>query len=458
MGLQELTFGRNTRLLLFLLLSVVAMEIVDISINKVYLFISSIEFSYVENILAFIGVSVVFFIGQHFILSYTGGSIRNFSGNHRLLLPRLHKAARIIQYALTTILLLVILQMIFTSHYNTRLLISSTSISYVFSIVMLGVLARQFISWFRSNRNTVVMLYTIAIIFIGIDVGTGILLNTILLVNQQVNSQQIVASNSAIIPDNLIPLNNVFIISSVFAFILTWTATVSILHHHSKRLGKIKYWVLVSSPLLYFLLQFQPFLLVIFSPYNTAAPVTFAIVYTIIFSASKPVGGLLFAAAFWSMAGKINSTQLRDYMIISAFGLALIFGSDQAIILVNIPYPPFGLATVSFMGLSSYLLLIGIYSSAISVGEDSKLRQSIRNYTINETRLLDDIGTAEMQHGVEKRVITLTKQNQNRMAEESGIQSSLTEEDMKQYLEQVINEVKMQRTSNKRSETNNGNV
>jgi hypothetical protein len=38
---------------------------------------------------------------------------------------------------------------------------------------------------FGNHVATVVMLYTIAIIFIGIDVGTGILLNTILLVNQQ---------------------------------------------------------------------------------------------------------------------------------------------------------------------------------------------------------------------------------------------------------------------------------
>ena len=36
----------------------------------------------------------------------------------------------------------------------------------------------------------------------------------------------------------------------------------------------------------------------------------------------------------------------------------------------------------------------------------------------------------------------LTKRNQDRMAEESGIQSSLTEDDMKEYMEKVINEVK----------------
>jgi hypothetical protein len=31
------------------------------------------------------------------------------------------------------------------------------------------------------------------------------------------------------------------------------------------------------------------------------------------------------------------------------------------------PYSPFGLPTVSFMGLFAYMLLVGIFSSAISV-------------------------------------------------------------------------------------------
>ena len=50
----------------------------------------------------------------------------------------------------------------------------------------------------------------------------------------------------------------------------------------------------------------------------------------------------------------------------------------------------------------------------------------------------------------------MTKQNQDRMVVESGIQSSLTEEDMKEYLQQVISEVKKQKTST--DKTNNGNT
>ena len=60
-------------------------------------------------------------------------------------------------------------------------------------------------------------------------------------------------------------------------------------------------------------------------------------------------------------------------------------------------YPPFGLIMISFFGLASYLLLIGIYSSAISVAEDSNLRRSIRSFAMKESRLLDSIGMAQVE-------------------------------------------------------------
>jgi hypothetical protein len=51
-----------------------------------------------------------------------------------------------------------------------------------------------------------------------------------------------------------------------------------------------------------------------------------------------------------------------------------------------------------------------------------------------------------MEREIEKKVIGLTKINQNRMAKETGIQSSLSEDDIKGYLKQVIQEVQKQKT------------
>jgi hypothetical protein len=52
-----------------------------------------------------------------------------------------------------------------------------------------------------------------------------------------------------------------------------------------------------------------------------------------------------------------------------------------------------------------------------------------------------------MEREIEKRVMALAKRNQDILAEETGIQSSLSENDVKQYLAQVIAEV--QRDANR---------
>jgi hypothetical protein len=39
-------------------------------------------------------------------------------------------------------------------------------------------------------------------------------------------------------------------------------------------------------------------------------------------------------------------------------------------------YPPFGIITVAFIPLGTYLLAIGIYASAIYISGDAKLRKS----------------------------------------------------------------------------------
>ena len=54
-----------------------------------------------------------------------------------------------------------------------------------------------------------------------------------------------------------------------------------------------------------------------------------------------------------------------------------------------------------------------------------------------------------MEQEIQKKVITFTKRIQDNMTEETGIQSSLTDEDMKEYLEQVIREVKKDRQAEK---------
>jgi len=87
------------------------------------------------------------------------------------------------------------------------------------------------------------------------------------------------------------------------------------------------------------------------------------------------------------------------------------------------------------------LILVGIYSSAISVAQDTKLRQTIRKSTTEESKLLISIGSAQMEQEIQRRAVKVAKDQQQTMAEQTGVQSSLTEHDMKQYVSEVLKEI-----------------
>jgi hypothetical protein len=167
-----------------------------------------------------------------------------------------------------------------------------------------------------------------------------------------------------------------------------------------------------------------------------------------LFSAIKPVGGVLFGIAFWSVSRSLTNETVKGYMMISAFGMMLLFTSNQPVGLTLLPFPPFGLVTICFIGLASYLVFLGIYSSAISISQDSSLRRSIRKYAITESKLLDSIGSAQMEQEIQRRVVALTKKNEEVLTNETGVESSLNEDEVRQYLHEVLREVRKGKVQN----------
>jgi signal transduction histidine kinase len=136
------------------------------------------------------------------------------------------------------------------------------------------------------------------------------------------------------------------------------------------------------------------------------------------------------------------SMAVREYMMISALGFVLLFISNQSTLIAS-PYPPFGFFTVCFMGLSAYLIYLGIYSAAISMSEDVKLRQLIRRSAIKESKFLISIGAAQMQQQLEKKVIQDAKDRAESITRQTGVELSLSERDMRQYLDVVLREIKV---------------
>lgn len=436
---------------IFILISIIVIAIIiDTSIVKISAITGGLS-STDSNITIFTVMGVIFAIGQYFILGFVRKLDEKKIAIKRLHLTIISKLILAIQYILIAIFALLILQMLFTSNYNIYFIEAVIWINYSLVFILLGFLSQRFLSWFMFNHNRVVLTYSLAMMTIAANAAFALLYVTNQFAGVQggpiIQPQSTPVANYGSVFDIF---NFGYFITSIMSFVLTWIATVLLLHSYSRKLGRVKYWILVSIPLIYFLSQFQLAFLNIFTPFRISEPILFGIVYTLFFSATIPAGGVLFGIAFWSVARNLGRDIVKQYMMISAYGMMLLFSSNQVSGLVLAPYPPFGLATVSFLGLASYLMFIGIYSSAISVAVDSSLRQTIRTFAVKESRLLDSIGTAQMEQEIQKKVITVTRQNQDRITEESGIESSLTEGDMKEYLEQVIREIKMQRTRDKK--------
>lgn len=235
-------------------------------------------------------------------------------------------------------------------------------------------------------------------------------------------------------------LYNGYVISSILSFIVTWIATAIILNYYSKRIGKIKYWIIVSLPLIYFLSQFNPLFLNWFNPILGQNLFLYMVFFSIIFSISKASGGILFGIAFWIMARKTNKNiVLRHLLIIVAIGFMLLFVSEQAVSLISFPYPPFGLTAVATLGLSSYLILIGLYYSAISVSSDIDMRKFIRSSAVKEITFLGNIGYAQIEKETEKIVHKLLNENMDAFKSQT---EDISSENVSEYIKEIMDEIK----------------
>jgi hypothetical protein len=435
---QTNTMHSNDRKIIFFIVFtiIIVAVVIDTSIVKVYRFIA-IPTSLDQDIVTFIVITIVYAIAQYLLLRrvrVTAGGNKDFA------YKVIHKIVYLIQYILIAFLVFVILQMMIISAYNILIVAAAIAISYILCIVMTGLLALRFFSWFKTTRNSVVLAYTFSAAALSVNAGFTLVyvVNGLLSVSAVVRPH--IGHITASTPYDII-LNSGYVIASIVSFTLTWIATILLLRHHSKKIGAVKYWILVTIPLAYFMGQFQPAFLDIFSVYRTSNTVLFNVLYTVIFSLSKPVGGILFGIAFWIVARNVHHTVLRDYLMIAGYGLLLLFTSNQATVLINSPYPPFGMASISFVGLSSYLVFVGVYFSAVSVAQDAELRRSIRRSVERQLGLLDEIGTAEMQNELIKNILTVSAQSE-KIAEQTGVISSLEEGDIRDYLTKVIEETK----------------
>jgi len=239
-------------------------------------------------------------------------------------------------------------------------------------------------------------------------------------------------------------LDNIFKVSSFMSFFSIWITTAILMNYYREKLvNAVMYWLILSLPLVYFLITYfyQFFLAKMLISYLVIDPITVSIILSAFLSLSKPIGGLIFGAAFWKISKIISyERNIRTYMIISGWGILLIFAANQAQAQVLAAYPPFGLATITILITAAYLMQLGIYNSAILVSANNELRRSIHKHAL-ESNLLGLIGQAEMEKEIQKTVKQVTG---DRYELENDLKEpvELDEEELEKYIDFVVRVVR----------------
>lgn len=171
-----------------------------------------------------------------------------------------------------------------------------------------------------------------------------------------------------------------FYYAYLLTFISVYLITLLSLRDNLQKIRRPIFYLVFSIPLIYFLLKLLPFFAMFISSLILYSPTYYGTLYVLLFSGTGPLGGILFSLVLLALSRRIDNVSVRNYLSISALGILLFFTINQNPPLRESLLPPFGVISKSFVGLSCYMIFVGIYSSVTLLSR----RNTLTNVVLKE--------------------------------------------------------------------------
>lgn len=432
------------------------MAVIDLTAVNFFTY-SGVELPVATNTGLFVTFSIIFAISTFLLLN----SVRQFISEPVRPQPRLNSLQAFIfatQIVMTAIIASIILQMIVFKNYNIVWLQAATYLTHFSAILSILLLVSLFVSWLKSRRSHIILLYMVCFLLISTNIIISMMFLEYHYSLTRTQLRKPYPITSYVIRQDLTPftesLATIYDVLSLLSFSVIWVATLTLLSQYRYKLGRVKFYIILSIPLIYYLFPFQGYFGNIFSPLAVTSPVVFGIIYVLTFSATKQVGALLFSLAFLTASTLIAKDRVRKSLLISAIGMAILFGSINITTLQYRLYPPFGLVTQAFMPLGAYMLFIGIFTSATGVSRDAALRKEFYKSAMSQLNLLKTIGVTQMEKELLREYKpVLARSNE---LEEPRCQP-LEQSDVKEIIHDVLQELQARENFIAKNRSNNEN-
>ena len=397
----------------------------------------------------FICISAVFILGSIVLFRFITTTTTNIRANS-IHLRILHFVSLVTMLVLIAILLILLAEILVFSEYNLMLLIVAAAISPTVAAGVMVVSSYMLISWYRFNRSSYVVLIFAIAFSINVYAFTYQMIRDmsgLMEKDQTITPQsEVIYSSDTYQPGSIeMLLFNVYKYAATASFLLLLVGSAIMLRHYSGKVGRPRFWTLVLLPSLYYVIT-------LLDTFGIYAPESESDLfnYYVFSSLNGIVGGALLGFLFWSISRTMRPNKaVSNYLLTCSYGFVLLSIATVGQVSVA-SYPPYGFTTYAMLTLSSYMIIIGLYAAASSISQDVRLRQYIKDLTRKDSSFLAAIGHAQLEKQVQSKASDLedvVKEQRMELEKKSGVQSSIQEQDIKQYLLEVLQEVDRHKSS-----------
>ena len=334
-----------------------------------------------------------------------------------------------------------LLEQIVTSRYHTVLLELIVGLSLIPSVFILISLAFTSLKSFSSTKRKIVMIYSIAIIAIVVQL---IIAFCYIEVNLYSKPEIITPDRNpwaSYFYTNLqSSMSLIYEVSESISFIIIWISLILLTKQYAQKMGKIKYSITLSIPMIYFLLQYSPLLLEqigTLSSFLMAEGSLFLYFYNFVLNTVNIGTGILFGISFYILSRSLVYDDLKYYLIICGTGIMIIFSSGVSTIVTLAPFPAWAIVSLTFILPASFLFLIGIDSATYYIASDTLIRRYLYRHR-DQFELFQALGYTKAADIVELKI---HKQLDN-LKDKTFFKPISELEDTTQYIEKVIVEMK----------------
>lgn len=396
---------------LLLIFVVTSLLIIDSTFVK-YIAYSNQEFHartyagiFITFVMFFIGISVV-------TLRFVERKEADLKQMRGLALKNSYRIMLLTLSSLIIIFAILIQSIVVLQSYNILSLFVALYVSHIPALFFLMFLVLTLVEWIMIKKNRLLSLYSLSFSLTALTLIISLIYSTYVLSNHNsfIKPYPIHTSLYSVPNADLgIYFGPILDTISILSFISVWIASVLLLSTYNRKMGKIRYLLITAIPLVYFLFPFDTYFLNLFEPLLSPLPVTNAIIDVLAFSATKQMGALFFSLVFLSASTLLGRYEVQKHLLISAVGMAMLFGSIDIDSILYATYPPFGLVTISFIPMGAYLVFTGIVKSASLVAKDKELRKEFYRTAMSQLELLRAIGVTEMEKELLKNYQTIER-------------------------------------------------